>query len=46
MLSCAGVLGYTTTLLDCLEGYAVPGDAVPPGPLRFYELQAARLTGF
>jgi hypothetical protein len=46
MLSCAGVLGHTAALLDCLEGCAVPGAAVPPGPLRFYELQAARLTGF
>ena len=46
MLSCAGVLGYTSTLLDCVEGCAVPGSAAAPGPLQFYELQAARLTGF
>jgi hypothetical protein len=46
MLSCANARGFASTLLDCIEGCAVPGSEPVPPPLHYYELQAARLTGF
>ena len=46
MLSCANARGFASTLLDCIEGCAVPGTEPVPPPLHYYELQAARLTGF
>ena len=46
MLSCANARGIASTLLDCIEGCGVPRSEPVPPPLHYYELQAARLTGF